>query len=77
MTYRLSKTFSVLAITAATLSLAASAAAQATQKKESVPGAAKVTTTQLHGDVLFVKGDYLVVKMTPNGDARLFHLPPG
>jgi hypothetical protein len=42
-----------------------------------VPGAAKVTTTQLNGEVTYVQGDYLVVRMIPSGDYRLFQLRPG
>ena len=73
----LSKTFRVLAVAAATLGFSVSALAQAKETKQSVPGAAKVTTTQLHGEVLYLQGDYLIAKMLPSGDARLFHLRPG
>src|SRR5262245_10406005 len=77
MAHQSKKTIPVLATAAAALSLAVGAAAQATQTKQAVPGAAKVTTTQLKGEVLYVKGDYLVVKMIPSGEARLFQLRPG
>ena len=77
MSHSLSKTVGVLAVTTAALSLAVGAAAQPTQTKQAVPGAAKVTTTQLQGEVLYVKGDYLVVKMIPSGESRLFQLRPG
>ena len=40
-------------------------------------GAAKVTTTQLKGEVAYVQGDYLIVKMIPGGTYRLFQLKPG
>ena len=73
----LSKTFRILVVAAATLGIAVSALAQATQTKQSVPGAANMTTTQLRGEVIYIQGDYLIVKMLPNGDARLFHLMPG
>jgi hypothetical protein len=67
----------VLAIAAAALSLAMSASAQPTQTKQAVPGAPKVTTTQLKGEVAYLQGDYLIAKMIPSGDYRLFLLRPG
>lgn len=77
MSHLLSKTLRVLVVASATLSLATGAAAQATQTTQSVPGKAKVTTTQLNGEVVFAQGDYLIVKMIPGGDFRLFQLRPG
>lgn len=77
MCYSLSKTGRVCAVATAALSLALAAAAQPTQTKQAVPGAAKVTTTQLRGEVLYVKGDYLVVKLISPAETRLFHLRPG
>ena len=67
----------VLGIAAAALSLAMSASAQATQTKQAVPGAPKVSTTQLKGEVAYIQGDYLIAKMVPSGVYRLFQLKPG
>jgi len=67
----------VLAVAAAALSLAVSVQAQATQAKQSVPGAPKVTTTQLKGEVAYLQGDYLIAKMIPSGTYRLFVLKTG
>ena len=50
---------------------------QATQKKEAVPKSATATTTQLRGEVVAVGPTWLVAKMTPGGDYRLFHVRPG
>ena len=77
MTYPCTRILRVLGVAVATVCLSASAWAQATQTKQSVPGAAKVTTTQLKGEVAQVQGDYLIVKMIPGGTYRLFHLKPG
>jgi hypothetical protein len=77
MAHSLSRTIRVLSLGAVALSLPLSAAAQATQTAQSVPGAAKVTTTQLRGEVAYIQGDYLIVKMMPSGDYRLFYLRPG
>jgi hypothetical protein len=71
------KTLGVLVVATIALGLATNAAAQATQTKQSVPGAAKVTTTQLNGEVASVQGDSLIVRMIPGGDYRLFQLRPG
>ena len=54
-----------------------SAQAQATQAKQAVPGAPKVTTTQLKGEVAYLQGDYLIAKMIPSGTYRLFVLKTG
>ena len=77
MTHAFSRTLRVLAVAVAALSLAVSAWAQPTQAKQSVPGAPKVTTTQLKGEVAYLQGDYLVAKMIPSGIYRLFQLRPG
>jgi hypothetical protein len=77
MTQSFSGTMRVLAVAAVALSLAVSAWAQATQAKQSVPGAPKVTTTQLKGEVAHLQGDYLVARMVPSGTYRLFQLRPG
>ncbi len=77
MTQSFSRMMRVLAVSAAALSLAVSAWAQATQAKQSVPGAPKVTTTQLKGEVAYLQGDYLIAKMIPSGNYRLFVLKTG
>ena len=77
MSDSMSRRVRVLAVAAVALSLAVGAAAQATQTAQTVPGAPKVTTTQLKGEVAEVQGDYLLVKMAPRGDYRLFQLRPG
>ena len=77
MTHPFSRTLRVPAVALAALSLAVSAWAQATQAKQSVAGAAKVTTSQLKGEVAYIQGDYLIAKMIPSGAYRLFQLKPG
>ena len=59
------------------LSFAASAAAQATTTKETVPvGAPKITKSQLKGEVVAVGSNWLVVRMAPTGDYRVFYVAP-
>ena len=77
MCHTLRQTVRVLSVAALALSVAGAAAAQPTTTKQAVPGAAKVSTAQLRGEVQFIKGDYLVAKLLPNGDSRLFVLKPG
>ena len=77
MTQTRNKAIRVLAVAVAALSLAAGVAAQPTSTSGTVPGAAKVTTTQLQGEVAYIQGDYLIAKMIPSGDYRLFLLRPG
>jgi hypothetical protein len=77
MTQSFSGMMRVLAVSAGALSLAVSAWAQATQAKQSVPGAPKVTTAQLKGEVAYLQGDYLIAKMIPGGNYRLFVLKTG
>src|SRR5262245_25102898 len=77
MPYALNRTLRIVAVACTAVGIATGAAAQATQTKQSLPGAAKVTTTQLTGEVAFVQGDYLIVRMIPSGDYRLFQLRPG
>ena len=77
MTQSFSGMMRVLAVAAAALSLAVSVQAQATQAKQSVPGAPKVTTAQLKGEVAYLQGDYLIAKMIPSGTYRLFVLKTG
>jgi hypothetical protein len=56
----------------------AGAEPQAPQKQETVPkGAATATTTQLRGEVVSVGPDWLVAKMVPGGEYRLFDVRPG
>ena len=77
MSHSLSQAVRVLAVAALAMSVAGAAAAQPTTTKQAVPGAAKVTTSQLRGEVQYIKGDYLIAKMLPNGESRLFVLRPG
>jgi hypothetical protein len=77
MNHSFGKTMRVLALAAAALSLAGSAWAQPTQTKQAVPGAPKVTTSKLKGEVAHLQGDYLIAKMSPGGNYRLFQLKPG
>src|SRR5262245_43260279 len=78
MSHSLRTTLCALAVASVTLGLApAAAAAQARQSSQSVAGAVTVTTTQLNGEVAYIQGDYLIVRMTPSGDYRLFQLRPG
>jgi len=51
---------------------------QATQKKETVPkGPASAATTQLRGELVAVGPNWLVARMVPGGDYRLFDVRPG
>ena len=60
-----------------TLSVAATAAAQATTTKETVPGGPpKITKQQMKGEVISVGANWLFVRMTPTGDYRLFYVAP-
>jgi hypothetical protein len=69
---------SALVLAAAlTLGVAVDASAQATQTKERVAGTGTVSKTQLQGEVVSIKGDSLVAKMSPSGDYRLFSIAPG
>jgi hypothetical protein len=78
MSHSLRTSLCVLVAANVTLGLAPGiAAAQATQTNQSVPGTAKVSTTQLNGEVAYVQGDDLIVRMIPSGDYRLFQLRPG
>jgi hypothetical protein len=71
------KTCRVFVIGAAALSLAAGAAAQATQTKETVPGgAANVTTVQVKGELVAKGSDWLIAK-GPAGNYRLYYVEPG
>jgi hypothetical protein len=77
MTHAFNRTLRTLVVAVAAHGLAVSAWAQPTQAKQSVPGAPKVTTTQLKGEVAYLQGDYLIAKMVPSGTYRLFQLRPG
>ena len=78
MVHSLRKTVGGFAVFAGALSLATGAAAQPTQTKETVAGGmAKITTIQLRGEVAYLSGDYLVARMLPSGEYRLFRLQPG
>ena len=55
----------------------ASASAQSTQKKETVATGGTVTTmTQLKGELVAVGPNWIVVKMAPAGDYRVFDVRP-
>ena len=59
------------------LSLAASAAAQEKTTKETVAaGAPKITKQQLKGEVVSVGPNWLVARMSPSGDYRVFSVDP-
>ena len=66
-----------LAIGAAAFVLVASAGAQSSEKQETVPGGTpKATTSKLQGEVIEVGNDYLIAKMSPDGEVRLFAVDP-
>jgi hypothetical protein len=72
-----SKTLMALILAGSALTLAADAAAQPTTTKETVPaGEAKVTTKKLQGELVAVGPDWLIAKMAPTGDYRLFSVAP-
>ena len=59
------------------LSLAATAAAQPTGTTETLPaGAPRITKKQLKGEVVSVGSNWLVAKMDPTGDYRVFSVAP-
>jgi len=56
----------------------AGAEAQSTQKKETVPkGPSMASTTQLRGELIAVGPNWLIAKMVPSGEYRLFDVRPG
>ena len=56
----------------------AGAEPQSTQKKEVVPkGPASASTTQLRGELIAVGPNWLIARMVPSGDYRLFDVRPG
>ena len=72
-----SRTWRVFVIGAGALSLAAGAAAQATQTKETVPGGpAKVKTVQVKGE-LVAKGSNWLIAKDPAGNYRIYNVQPG
>jgi hypothetical protein len=73
----ISKALKVFILGAGALSVAAGAAAQPTTTKETVPaGAATVTKKQLKGEVVAVGSNWLVAKIAPSGDYRVFTVAP-
>jgi hypothetical protein len=73
----ISKALRLFILGAVALSLAASAAAQPTTTKETVgAGAPKITKQQLKGEVVAVGSNWLVAKMAPSGDYRIFDVAP-
>lgn len=73
----ISNALRLLILGVAALSLAASAAAQQTTSKETVPaGAPKITKGQLKGEVVVVGSTWLIAKMEPIGDYRVFAVAP-
>jgi hypothetical protein len=73
----ISKALSVFILGAVALSLAAGAAAQPTQTKDTLPaGTPKITKQQLKGEVVAVGSNWLIAKMAPGGEYRVFSVPP-
>ena len=72
-----SRTWRVVAVGAAALSLATLAAAQATQTKETVPGGpATVNAKQVKGE-LVAKGSNWLIAKDPAGNYKLYNVQPG
>jgi hypothetical protein len=77
MLHAASRTWRVLVVTAAALSLATSVAAQATQTKETVPvGPATVKTLQVKGEVVATGTTWLIAR-DPMGDHKVYFIPAG
>ena len=77
MTRAFSRTWRVFVVAAGVLSLAAGAAAQATQTKETVPaGPAKVQTIQVKGE-LVAKGSNWLIAKDATGYYKLYSVQPG
>lgn len=73
----ISKALSVFILGAGVLSLAAGAAAQPTQTKDTLPaGTPKITKQQLKGTVVVVGSNWLIAEMVPGGGYRVFTVPP-
>jgi len=72
-----SRTWRVLTIAAAAVSLAAVVAAQTTQTKETVPtGKVTTTTVQVKGEVVATGTNWLIAK-DPTGYYKLYNVEPG
>jgi hypothetical protein len=72
-----SRTWRVLIVGAAALSLAAVAAAQVTQTKETVPaGPAKVKTVQVKGEVVATGSNWLIAKDAA-ANYKIYSIPAG
>jgi hypothetical protein len=67
----------LIIITAAAALLAMAAGLDAQTTTTTKAGAAKVTTEQLKGEVVWVDGNLLVAKLQPSGYYRVFNIPPG
>jgi hypothetical protein len=75
VSFRLALAFLIMCMAAWTVS---GAEAQSTQKKETVPkGPSMTSTTQLRGELVAVGPNWLIAKMVPGGDYRLFDVRPG
>ena len=71
------KTLRIFAVMVGALSLAAGAAAQATQTKETVPGGpASVKSKQVKGE-LVAKGSNWLIAKDPAGNYKLYNVQPG
>lgn len=66
-----------LMMVAALLSITVAAHAQVTSQSQSIRGDAKVETTKMTGEVVQVRGNYLLMKMQPLGNLSLFNVKPG
>jgi len=70
-------TWRVVITLAGALALAAGASAQGTQTKETVPGGpAKVTTTQVKGELVFKGPNWIIAKDTA-GNYKVYNVEPG
>lgn len=63
-------------VIATILAVVAAAQQMPTTRTERIPGQAGVKTEQLHGTVVFVEGNRLVVKMS-TGEVKTFEVPEG
>jgi hypothetical protein len=72
-----SSTWRAFVVTAASLCLATAVAAQVSQTKETVPGGtAKVTTSQVHGE-LVAKGSNWLIAKDAHGNYKLYNVQAG
>ena len=72
-----SSTWRAFVVAAASLCLATAVAAQVSQTKETVPGGtAKVTTSQVHGE-LVAKGSNWLIAKDAHGNYKLYNVQPG